>query len=300
MGKIVAIGEILVEIMATERGQSLRAPGLLSGPFASGAPAIFIDQVGRLGHPAAMIGCVGDDDFGWLNIERLRSDGVDIAGITFVTYQPSGERHFVFNIADSAAGRLSTASVTENLLDGCTRLHVMGSSLISAGMVEAVRRAITIVRQKGGAVSFDPNIRKEMLARPSLRDTLASILSQVDVFLPSGEETLLLAEASTEAAAVEKLLAIGVREIVVKRGRLGCTYFDACLRLDVPAFPVTEVDPTGAGDCFGATYLTCRDRGMPVEPSLRYACAAGALAVTRQGPMEGAAGWAELEALMAR
>lgn len=310
MGKIVAIGEILVEIMATERGQSLRAPGLLSGPFPSGAPAIFIDQVGRLGHPAGMIGCVGDDDFGWLNIERLRCDGVDTAGIAvlpgaatgsaFVTYQPSGERHFVFNIADSAAGRLSPASVTENLLDGCTRLHVMGSSLISAGMVEAVRRAIAIVRQKGGAVSFDPNIRKEMLARPSLRDALVSILCHADVFLPSGEETLLLAEASTEAAAVEKLLAIGVREIIVKRGSLGCTYFDACLRLDVPAFPVTEVDPTGAGDCFGATYLTCRERGMPVEPSLRYACAAGGLAVTRQGPMEGAAGWAELEALMAR
>lgn len=47
---------------------------------------------------------------------------------------------------------------------------------------------------------------------------------------------------------MEKLLAIGVREIVIKHGSLGCTYFDACLRLDVPAFPVTEVAPTFSSD----------------------------------------------------
>jgi hypothetical protein len=52
MARIMTIGEILVEIMATERGQSFRAPGTLVGPFPSGAPAIFIDQVGRLGRAA--------------------------------------------------------------------------------------------------------------------------------------------------------------------------------------------------------------------------------------------------------
>jgi len=44
-GYILTMGEILVEIMAVERGQSFRRPGTLIGPYASGAPAIFIDQV---------------------------------------------------------------------------------------------------------------------------------------------------------------------------------------------------------------------------------------------------------------
>jgi 5,10-methenyltetrahydromethanopterin hydrogenase len=39
MARIMTIGEILVEIMATGRGQSFRAPGTLVGPFPSGAPA---------------------------------------------------------------------------------------------------------------------------------------------------------------------------------------------------------------------------------------------------------------------
>jgi sugar/nucleoside kinase (ribokinase family) len=84
MARIMTIGEILVEIMATERGQSFRAPGTLVGPFPSGAPAIFIDQVGRLGRSAGIIGCVGDDDFGWLNIDRLRRDGVDTSAIALL------------------------------------------------------------------------------------------------------------------------------------------------------------------------------------------------------------------------
>ena len=57
MQSIMTMGEILVEIMAERKGQSFRAPGPLAGPYASGAPAIFIDQVSRLGHPAAIIGC---------------------------------------------------------------------------------------------------------------------------------------------------------------------------------------------------------------------------------------------------
>lgn len=49
MKMLVTAGEILVEIMATRVGQTFRKPGPLVGPFPSGAPAIFIDQAGRLG-----------------------------------------------------------------------------------------------------------------------------------------------------------------------------------------------------------------------------------------------------------
>src|SRR5215469_6812455 len=99
-GFILTMGEILVEILATERGQSFRQPGTLIGPYASGAPAIFIDQVAKTGSRCAMIGCVGDDDFGALNVDRLRADGVDVSGISviksattgsaFVTYRENG------------------------------------------------------------------------------------------------------------------------------------------------------------------------------------------------------------------
>ena len=305
---VVALGEILVEIMSDERGRGFRAPQRLTGPFPSGAPAIFIDQVAKLGQAAALISCVGDDDFGWLNIERLRDDGVDVSAIrvlpeqvtgsAFVRYREDGERDFVFNIRNSASGLTCINGAGRALLASCRHFHVMGSSLFSRPLIEAASEAVGQVRQAGGTVSFDPNVRKEMLDLPEMRAALERMLDRCDLFLPSGSELTLLTEAGTEQGAIEEILARGVSAIVVKRGADGASYHDRDTTLHMPAFPAREVDPTGAGDCFGATFVTCRLTGRSVPDSLRYANASGARAVGVRGPMEGASTFAELDALI--
>ena len=307
-GRIVAMGEILVEIMAETRGQGFREPLALRGPFPSGAPAIFIDQVGRLGHPAGLISCVGDDDFGAATVERLRSDGVDVravrvdpdrvTGSAFVRYRDAGERDFIFNIRDSASGSVRIDETARAMLDGCGHLHIVGSSLFSPALIDAAETAVGIVREAGGRVSFDPNVRREMLA-PAMRSALGRMLRTCDVFLPSGPELTLLTTARTEAGAIDELLSSGIEAIVVKRGAAGATYHDRERSVAIEAFAVTEIDPTGAGDCFGATFVVCRQRGLGVQESLRYAAASGALAVARQGPMEGASRLDALDAFIA-
>src|SRR5258708_1598604 len=284
-GYILTMGEILVEIMATERGQSFRRPGTLIGRYGSGAPAIFIDQVAHIGSRCAMIGCVGDDDFGALNVERLRADGVDVSGIAviktattgsaFVTYREDGERDFIYNIANSASGQLSVGNIREDLLKDCRHFHVMGSSLFSVRIIEAVKKMIETVKGHGGTVSFDPNVRKEMLHIPEMREALDFVLDFTDVFLPSGHEVTLLATASSEAGAIDELLKRGVREVVVKRGKDGCSFYDGTSETHLPAFSVEEIDPTAAGDCFGATYIACPSQGMEVDRAPRYAFASG-------------------------
>ena len=119
LGPTVTVGEILVEVMATMRGEGFREPLDLRGPFPSGAPAIFISQCARMGGQAGIVAAVGEDDFGRLNLERLRRDGADVSavlvspdwptGSAFVRYRPDGSRDFVFNIANSAAGALNAA-----------------------------------------------------------------------------------------------------------------------------------------------------------------------------------------------
>ena len=309
MKTVVTLGEILVEILATERGQSFLRAGSLLGPFPSGAPAIFIDQVARLGQPCGMIGCVGDDDFGQLNIERLRSDGVDVSAIAvhpdaptgsaFVTYHANGSRHFVFNIAHSASGHLSMTAKAEVLLARCNHFHVMGSSLFSPSLLAAARSAVDRVKQRGGTISFDPNIRSELSKDSDLAVFYDYVLDRCDLLLPSGAELLLVSGASSEADAVHSLLDRGIGEIVVKQGAAGATHFDKDRATYGAGFLVEEVDPTGAGDCFGATFVVCRLRGMSVEPSLRYANASGARMVTVKGPMEGVSTFPELDAFIA-
>ena len=309
MKAIVTIGEILVEIMATERGDGFLEPVKLIGPFPSGAPAIFIDQAARFGQPAAMIGCVGDDDFGRVNLNRLRRDGVDVSGIridpeaatgsAFVRYRTDGSRAFVFNIKQSASGRIALDEAARAVLDRSDHLHVMGTALFSPEIVDIVLKAARAVKARGGAISFDPNLRPEMLNLPGLREACEELFRRCDLFLPSGPELTLFTNAKEEKAAVAEILARGVRAVVHKRGPEGASYFDAATRLTQPGFKVEEVDPTGAGDCFGATFVSCWLRDMPPARCLAYAAASGALAVTRQGPMEGAASQADLDAFLA-
>ena len=307
-GGIVTIGEILVEIMATEPGDGFREPISLVGPFPSGATAIFIDQVGKLGFPCGIVSCVGEDDFAIVNVERLRADGVDVSAIetdptqvtgsAFVRYRTDGNRDFVYNIRNSACGQTRLTEAAHALLRRSSHLHVMGSSLASERIIAETKTAIGIIKAQGGTISFDPNIRKEMLGAPGMREALSYMLSVCDIYLPSGPELTLLTESKSEGGAIAEILGLGVSAIVVKHGAEGASYHDGKEHRRVPAFTVTEVDPTGAGDCFGATFITCRLQGRSVSECLRYAAASGALAVTRKGPMEGTATFAELDALI--
>lgn len=304
MRKVVVVGEILAEIMATEPGDGFDAPMALVGPYPSGAPAIFIDQVARMGQPCAIVSAVGNDAFGKLNLDRLATDGVDTSGIhtdddrptgtAFVRYRPDGARDFVFNIRHSACGHISDGPATRQALDSADHFHVMGSSLSSPEVVRLNVETVNAVKARGGSVSFDPNLRAELLDAPGLREAMTHILALTDLFLPSGDELTQMTGANTPAEAVAKLLKSGVKAIVHKRGTDGVAYFDAQTEQQGASFIVEEVDPTGAGDCFGGAFVALWLRGMDIAEALTLACAAGARSVTRRGPMEGAATLEEL------
>ena len=310
LGPTVTIGEILVEIMAETPGYGFAEPLRLIGPFPSGAPAIFVDQCARMGGQAGIIAAVGDDDFGRLNTNRLRADGVDVSAVSvspdtptgsaFVRYRPDGSRDFVFNIAKSAAGLVSLTPQAQALLARAGHIHVMGSAFAIPHLWAMLQVAIPMVKARGGSVSLDPNLRKELLGQGQTQARLAEVVALADLLLPSGDELFLVAGVTGEAEALRTLFARGLAEVVVKRGATGATWFGAAGgRLEAPAFAVTERDPTGAGDCFGGAYVACRRLGMEPAAAMTYACAAGARAVTRLGPMEGAGTRAELDQFIA-
>lgn len=311
LGPTVCVGEILVEIMATTVGEGFLGALELVGPFPSGAPAIFIDQCARIGGSAAMVGTVGDDDFGRLNIARMERDGTDISGISidsefptgsaFVRYRPDGARDFVFNIAKSAAARIGWTARVEALINRAGHLHVMGTALAMPGAWQIIERAAAIIKGRGGSMSLDPNLRKELKADDQTEKRFAMLVEMSDLLLPSGEELERAAGTTGEDEALAVLFRLGVGEVVLKRGAAGATYFGRSgIRIDCPAFAVEEVDPTGAGDCFGGAYVACRRLNMSAGEALEYANAAGARNVTFRGPMEGAGTLAELDHFMAQ
>lgn len=301
MARIVTLGELLVEFVADRRNQEFSRPGPFIGPFPSGAPAIFADQAARMGVAAAHIGCVGADPFGAIIRDRLHSAGVDTThirtvdrptGTAFVAYRADGGRSFVFNVQHSAAGLLDAACLSPAAFDGCAFFHVAGSSLSSDAAIDAVRKGCDMAIAAGARISFDPNVRPEMLkAFPPMRTALDTVLDRCHVFLPSTTDLQFLFPGAGEDfdQAVAALLAAHPRmeAVALKRAAAGCSYHTRHQRLDLAAHRVEEIDPTGAGDCFGGTLIAALASGAPLDEALRRANAAGALAVTRRGPMEG-------------
>lgn len=307
---IATLGELLVEFLAKKENQGFSSPGEFWGPYPSGAPAIFADQVAKLGFQSLLFSCVGNDAFGEMNIARLRRDGVNVKGISvlpnattgsaFVSYRTQAQRDFIFNLPNSACGLLSAEHLDGTLLGQCNHFHIMGSSLFSFRLIDAVRKAISIVKENGGTISFDPNIRKEMLNIREMSQAFEYILDYTDFFLPSDGELdyFGLSKSRDEAQIVENLLARGIEHIVIKRGPRGASYYSQNEQHHVAGYPVDVVDPTGAGDCFGATFVSLYLAGYAVPDALAHANAAGSLAISTRGPMEGTSTLTQIKALM--
>ena len=303
---IITIGEILAEVLTEKVDQAFTSPGALLGPFPSGAPAICIDQAARMGAKAAIIAKVGQDDFGKLNLTRLAGDGVDVShviqtpdnttGTAFVTYFSDGERKFIFHFSHAACGELCPADVDEAAIKSARYLHIMGCSITcSPTMGEAIMQAVRLAKKNGVKVSFDPNIRPELL-HGKIMDYYKEIIDASDVLLTGKSELRLL--YGDPDGAVKDLLAQKDRVLAVKDGSRGTSVYTRQEAFSMGVYPATEVDPTGAGDCFDATFLAMLCEGAPLRKAARFASAAGAKAVEKRGPMEGNSFRAEVEAFV--
>lgn len=308
---IGSMGELLVEFVCLEQGTHHIVAATYEGPFPSGAPAIFIDQASRVGASTIFLGAVGEDAFGEVLKRRLSQVGVDMGlvatiegvptGSAFVGYSPDGTRDFVFNIAHSAAARFPTGpDVVDRLRASSLRVfHISGSTLGNRDMARAALDICRALHASGVAISFDPNIRKELMGEQGYMDIVRSLTGLARYFLPSAEDAEVLFPGEGFESFARRLRAAGAEHVVLKRGALGCMALAPDGKVvSLPAHAVDVIDPTGAGDCFCGTFVALVTKGRSMEDALRLANAAGALAVTRRGPMEGNSTLAEIAAFL--
>lgn len=297
MPEIVSLGGMLVEIMRKGLDEPLHQPADFIGPFPSGDTPIFIDTAARLGHSSGFIGVVGEDDFGKCILDRLEADGVDTShvrreknattGVAFVAYFQGGKRKFIYHWSNSAAGLLGPEDVTADYLRDIKWLHVTGVTLaVNESGRKAVYKALKLISDNV-KVSFDPNIRPEVLSAAEIRKLCEDVIARADLIIPSLSEAAMLTGLDTDDAGCRAFQKAG-KTAVLKLGDKGCRIYSREGITDVPAFQVKEIDPTGAGDSFCAGFITALLEGKsPYEAGL-FANAVGALAVTKKGPMEGA------------
>jgi sugar/nucleoside kinase (ribokinase family) len=306
---IITVGEILVEVLTERVNQKFSTSGTLLGPFPSGAPAIAIDQSARMGAKTTIIAKVGNDDFGMLNKNRLSENGVDIShiitdpsrttGTAFVTYFSDGNRQFIFHFEHAACGTLCEADIDEEVIKSSRILHIMGCSITgSPSMGSAIMKAVRIAKANNVKISFDPNIRPE-LVKGKIMDYYREIIDDSDVLLTGNSEMKFL--YSNPDQAIKDLLRLNKgRIVVIKDGSKETRVYTNTDAFSVPSFKATEVDATGAGDSFDGTFLALLCQGYSLREATIYGNAAGAKAVEKRGPMEGNCNKVVLNELLAK
>lgn len=244
----------------------------------------------RCGAAVHFVGRVGADPFGQIFDEVLQREGVDAAGLIHDPQAgtslgiPMIDAHGDNSILVIQRANLNLAPADVDAVAGA--LHNSQALLLQLEVPLATsRHAAALAAAAGAVVILNP-----APAAVPVEELLPAGAPWVDWLIPNETEAATLtglpvADFESARAAAEALLARGVRQGVVitlgAQGALALTRAGAEFR--VPAFPVTPVDPTGAGDAFCGAFAVALAEGQPLEAALRFANAAGALSVTVAG-----------------
>lgn len=299
MAEIVTMGELLCEIMRPTENVELYETGYFRGPFPSGAPGIFISTAARLGCSAGIIAGVGRDDFGKNILDRLKKDGVDVSrvlesdkgstGVAFVTYYSDGERKFIFHVDGTPAVEPKAPADLKGLED-TKYFHIMGCSLMSSLVFgKEIVKTMNMFAEQGTKISFDPNIRMEMLHDPTAMDLVQEVFRNSSIFMPgvselkqfTGKDNI---EDAVKAAFENEKLEL----LVLKNGSKGSQIYNReGLVETMGVYKVEQEDATGAGDSFDAAFICGLAQGRSLKEAAQMGAAAGALNAAAFGPMEG-------------
>ncbi|OQY20287.1 MAG: sugar kinase [Desulfobacteraceae bacterium 4572_35.1] len=239
---ILVVGSVAFDSVETPFGKAEEVLGG-SGTYFSTSASFFTD--------VNLVAVVGED-FPQKHIDFLCERNVDLRGLTTApgkTFRWSGEYGYDLNEAKTLDTQLNVFA------DFCPELP------------EAYLDAEYVF-----LANIDPELQLEVLkqvVRPKVvacdtmnfwiegkRDALINTLKYVDILLINDAEVRQLANEANMVKAARKVLTMGPKTLVVKRGEYGATMFTEHGIFVAPAYPLESIyDPTGAGDTFAGGFM---------------------------------------------
>lgn len=306
MNKIWVTGDAVVDLIPDGENHYLKCAG--------GAPANVAVGVSRLGVEAGFIGRVGNDPLGQfmkdvLAAEKVSTDNMILDDAhrtsTVVVGLDNGERSFTFMVNPSADQFLEVGDLPE--FKQGDFLHCCSIALLNdpsrSTTIEAIRR----IKNAGGFVSFDPNLRESLWkSLDEMKTVVNSVVAMADILKFSEEELTLLTDKATLEEATQAITAqYPEKLIIITLGKDGAIYHLNGLSKVVAGKALKPVDTTGAGDAFvsgllaGLAQVSDWKNEDVLTDVIRKANASGALATTAKGAMSALPNKAQLEAFLA-
>lgn len=292
MNKVWVTGDAVVDLIPEGDVHYLKCPG--------GAPANVAVAIARLGGNSAFFGRVGNDPMGRfmqstlsdenVNIEYLLLDQNQRTSTVVVDLDEDGERSFTFMVKPSADQFLSTSDIPS--FKAGEWLHCCSIALANEPSRSTTLGAIKKMKESGGFISFDPNLRDKVWSKPDeMIEVVMKAVALADVVKFSDDELLFLTQTTSLEAGLTTLKSLSIPLIIITQGAKGALVITPATQALISGTPVSPIDTTGAGDAFVGGLLRKLSfhqewhKTSVIHEAVKWANGCGALATTKKGAM---------------
>jgi len=310
---VIALGELLMDFAVT--GRSAQGNETFEA-CPGGAPCNVLAMLNKLGKRTAFIGKVGADQFGRSLRNLLEEKEIDTSHLfedphvhttlAFVHTSADGDRDFSFYREPGADMMLTEDEVDAEFLKQTRLFHFGTLSMTHDGVRAATKKALSIAKENGIMISFDPNLRPPLWK--SLNDAKEQMeygMRFCDILKISDNEIQFVSGKTDYDQGIRYLQEqYGIPLIFLTLGSKGSRAYFRDIRVVCDAVPCGAVETTGAGDTFcGSAISSVLDIGLEhlteqqLLDTLRFANAAAAIVTTRKGAIRAMPERVEVEQL---
>lgn len=306
---VITIGRASVDLYGQQIGSRLEDITSFAKSV-GGCPANISVGTARLGLRSALLTRVGDEQMGWFIREQLKREGVCVDGLrtdkerltalVLLSVESEGVSPMIFYRTDCADMALSEEDIDEAFIASARAIVVTGTHFSRPNSDAAQRKAIRIMKAKGGKVVFDIDYRPNLwglaghaegferyVKSDRVSAQLKTVLPDCDLIVGTEEEIMIASGADDCLSALKTIRALSPATIVLKRGAMGCIVYDGPISDDLEdgivgeGFPIEIYNVLGAGDAFMSGLLRGWLGGESFETAATWANACGAFAVSR-------------------
>ncbi|HAJ65065.1 MAG TPA: carbohydrate kinase [Clostridiales bacterium] len=314
---VIALGELLIDF--TENGASAQGNPLLEAN-PGGAPCNVLAMLQKLGKRTAFVGKVGRDMFGAQLREAAEGAGICMdylledthvhTTLAFVKTFPNGDRDFSFYRDPGADMMLRSDELPLEAIKKARIFHFGTLSMTHPDVRFATRKAVTVAKEAGALISFDPNLRPPLwYDLEEAREQIAWGLSRCDILkIADNELEFMTGETDFDKGAAKlREQYPNIKVLNVTAGADGSYSYTGGRRVFVPSFRLGgTIETTGAGDTFCACVLNyVLEHGADdlseaqLTDMLRFANAAAYLVTTKKGAIRSMPEREEVESILA-
>ncbi len=270
---ILAVGELLIDMIATEYGDDFQCSTYKK--FFGGSPANIAMNAKKLGVNSLVASAVGDDGLGRYLTNHIQEAGLDTSLIEYVDFSTSmvmvtksknSPTPIFYRGADY---NLSFRSDLEETVKNSKIVHFSCWPISRLPVRNTIEKVIEAAKNNGSLICFDPNYHPMIWEKGEAGiDYVKSIIGKVHIVKPSEDDAERLFGKDEPEKQIAKFLELGAKLVVMTLGKDGAIASNGIETIKFKTMATEVVDTTGAGDAFWSGFYAAVVKGHTIKEAL--------------------------------